>query len=503
MSITFRDLGPSTYDAQLKDFIKLLEGNKDLPYVDTTGNPTIGWGFAINSDANGTPRNPIARNYLLTNILGINPNRPGLSAQAQTAENDYLSQLEGVLDGDAGPWAPDLTGTGASTLALRNDLNNILANRIANAASNYTANDLALIGTFRSTFKYNSEGEKEATFDLIKGGYEGTVTTLVSIVPPFSSERIALFAAAYQGTLGTIAFQIASALGNDNKAEAWYTLRYVPRNISDASRFYREAQQFGLYSNASAATVDEAQKTYRMYTDNRATIQDHETQAPPPTGVDQLFQALSPARNTIVAWAGATYGVGIDAGFVGSLDVLLASDDGQTLDGSYGDLRNAANLLIGQGGRDALIGGAGTDTLLGGGDNDILDGGAGNDELIGGTGDDMLDGGGDNNTLNGGFGFDTYFHDSVGFDTIIYADGEGEVIFNGHLLEGGKEDVEGSNVYFSEDHAFTYVWSGSGPLTINGSLSVANFDNGDLGIELEKKNPDDSDPTDPQPDDIT
>ena len=203
MSITFRDLGPSTYDAQLKNFIKLLEGNKDLPYVDTTGNPTIGWGFAINSDANGAPRNPIARNYLLTTVLGINPNRPGLSAQAQAAENDYLSQLEGVLDGDAGPWAPDFTGAGPSTLALRSDLNNILANRIANAANNYTANDLALIGPFRSTFKYNSEGEKEATFDLIKGDYEGRVTSLISSVPPFSSERIALFAAAYQGTLGT------------------------------------------------------------------------------------------------------------------------------------------------------------------------------------------------------------------------------------------------------------------------------------------------------------
>src|SRR5258706_4270119 len=122
-----------------------------------------------------------------------------------------------------------------------------------------------------------------------------------------------------------------------------------------------------------------------MYTDNRATIQDHEAQAPPPSGVDQLFQALSPARNTIVAWAGATYGVGIDAAFVGSLDVLLASDDGQTLDGSYGDFRNAANLLIGRDGRDALIGGAGADTLLGGGDNDILDGGTGQDNLYGGA----------------------------------------------------------------------------------------------------------------------
>ena len=49
MTINFStSLSDVTYAQQLKDVMKVLEGEKLLPYVDGTGNPTIGWGFALN-----------------------------------------------------------------------------------------------------------------------------------------------------------------------------------------------------------------------------------------------------------------------------------------------------------------------------------------------------------------------------------------------------------------------------------------------------------------------
>ena len=38
------------FDAKLRTFIEQFEGNKQLPYYDTTGNPTIGIGFNIYGD---------------------------------------------------------------------------------------------------------------------------------------------------------------------------------------------------------------------------------------------------------------------------------------------------------------------------------------------------------------------------------------------------------------------------------------------------------------------
>ena len=66
----------------------------------------------------------------------------------------------------------------------------------------YTDNDRRLIGTAKIDFAYDNVGQIIATFDLIKGDYERRLNFLGTNLPQNCDERIALFSAAYQGTLG-------------------------------------------------------------------------------------------------------------------------------------------------------------------------------------------------------------------------------------------------------------------------------------------------------------
>jgi hypothetical protein len=92
------NFNPALYDSQLKQFISssAVEGEAFFPYVDTKGNPTIGWGFAFNLDSQGVPRNETARDYFLDTVLGVNPERGNfaLSPQGQAAETAYRNQLQ-------------------------------------------------------------------------------------------------------------------------------------------------------------------------------------------------------------------------------------------------------------------------------------------------------------------------------------------------------------------------------------------------------------------------
>ena len=154
--------------------------------------------------------------------------------------------------------------------------------------------------------------------------------------------------------------------------------------------------------------------------------------------------------------------------------------------------------LAGGAGADGLFGGAGADSLDGGAGDDVLDGGAGDDSLDGGAGDDVLFGGTGEDRLEGGPGYDLYVYAaSVDADTI--ADRDGRIFAGGVALNGGRGE-DGS--YQSPDGRFSYTFAGDltagGSLTINGSLKVENFHNGDLGIRLGQAFvPDDAAPPSP------
>ncbi|MCF6323456.1 MAG: hypothetical protein L3J89_03885 [Gammaproteobacteria bacterium] len=192
-------------------------------------------------------------------------------------------------------------------------------------------------------------------------------------------------------------------------------------------------------------------------------------------------------------------------------DTINGGNQGDYLYGGAGNdiiSGNAgADYIEGNAGTDTLLGGAGNDTLLGGtgddilsgdanddnlyggNDNDVLNGGGGTDRLYGGAGDDILIGGaGDNvaDVLEGGTGMDTYiFNSGDGSDLIRDTDGLGQIIYDGNVLIGGLETAT-ANEYQNDDGSLTYRLNGNflQIIGVDGVVSVENFNNGDLGINL-------------------
>ncbi len=115
------------------------------------------------------------------------------------------------------------------------------------------------------------------------------------------------------------------------------------------------------------------------------------------------------------------------------------------------------NIIIGNGETNTLIGGGGADKITGGRGNDILKGGAGFDTYVYKTGD--------------------------GSDTIT--DTDGCINYDNTNLSGGARKKNSNGPYRSKDGKYTYNWAGAGSdLTINGTITVKNFNNGNLGISL-------------------
>lgn len=198
-------------------------------------------------------------------------------------------------------------------------------------------------------------------------------------------------------------------------------------------------------------------------------------------------------------------------------DIIYGGEDNDTI---YGDSENdndgfliggqlffgaeGNDTLFGGSGDDVLKGGRGQDILNGGADNDILDGGSGNDTLIGGSGNDTLIRTMGNDILQGDEGFDTYDiqfdptdgNKSYGFNTIYDSDGAGVIKMSGKIVDASQmmsEDLyksSGGDFYIqrlSNANTATQasydlkIWEING---VGGSVTVKDWKDGDLGIEL-------------------
>src|SRR5262245_29703306 len=138
--------------------------------------------------------------------------------------------------------------------------------------------------------------------------------------------------------------------------------------------------------------------------------------------------------------------------------VILVNGGAIPILGGTATVANTALIQgFGQGGNDTitlsevngalpranLFGGAGNDTLTGGSGGDMLFGQGGNDTLLGKGGNDLLFGGADNDTLTGGDGDDQVFGES-GDDRMVWNPGD-----DTDLNEGGTGtdtvEVNGGN----------------------------------------------------------
>ena len=210
----------------------------------------------------------------------------------------------------------------------------------------------------------------------------------------------------------------------------------------------------------------------------------------------------------------------------GGEDYLEGGEDNDRL---FGEADN--DIVLGQRGDDFLDGGRGADRMSGGAGNDIyivdnsgdnvveidnggLDevlasasfslgahvenltltglgntSGTGNNldnRITGNSGNNRLTGLGGNDLLEGGIGFDTYVYASGdGMDRIEDSDAQGQIVFDGRVLQGGvRRAGDATNTYTSLDGRTTYVTSGA-DLLVNGVLIVnENFQSGQMGIQL-------------------
>lgn len=215
----------------------------------------------------------------------------------------------------------------------------------------------------------------------------------------------------------------------------------------------------------------------------------------------------------------------------GGQDYLEGGGDNDRL---FGEADN--DILLGQQGSDFLDGGRGADRMSGGAGDDtyIVDNpgdrvvefetagidevlasvdftlsanvegliltGSGNIAGIGNNLDNTIKGNSGNNRLagmggidllEGGIGLDTYiYHSGDGLDRIEDSDAQGQIIFDGHLLQGGIRRVgDAANTYTSLDGRTTYAMSGT-DLIVNGVLIVnENFQSGQMGIQLRDVSP--------------
>lgn len=163
--------------------------------------------------------------------------------------------------------------------------------------------------------------------------YEGPENALGM---PASYERAAFVSITYNRGMGAVADRMQpfySAIRAGNRAEAWFQIRYKSLGDADpkfvygiAKRRYVESQLFGLYDVPGSPTSStDAKSIYAMLTKHRQEILLYESKygVPPdvtsairntialansdprfsaPTTTQKLVDALTPARDAVVAW---------------------------------------------------------------------------------------------------------------------------------------------------------------------------------------------------------
>ncbi|MGA7180289.1 MAG: hypothetical protein WBX11_11965 [Thiobacillaceae bacterium] len=405
-------LDSTTYLQQLQAFIKAVEDEKFPVYVDSTGNPTIGWGFALN-DAHLTTIN--ALNNIIEQVLGVDKNRkdannqPALSSTAQASEAEYEKSLIAILNQS---WPADTTTdqTGQSTKDLQAALKAKLDQRAADIVAHkngYTAADQAAIGTPVTAFAYSTANQIAATFDVIKPVIDGRLNASLGSTVPNTNERIALFAMQYLGAMnskmkGLLNTALNQSDPNDARAQAWYAIRYL-NPAKYAQRSYMEAAMFGLFAPGQTVTEGAALAAYRVYTQHSTDMLAWDTKhsgdlVNANDNLGSLADALD-VEETL--WPAATELINTYAPgqSFDPLNIFVASDGFSDtvigkLTGPYSGVlligANGSDTLIGTTGNDRLVAGTGTDTLVGGNGNDTFVGGSGNDLLIGGVGTDTF-----------------------------------------------------------------------------------------------------------------
>ncbi len=421
----------SNYSQELYNFLRQegIEGYRPAAYVDSKGIQTIGVGYNLREKSNLD---------LVLQTFGFDAAETQLTGDALLAERDYIVRIREIVNRTTYP------PTKAGTDQLQADLNAIMQARADNTIAGYPETF-----TRRTSFSFSTPDEAKTVFDAIIPDYENRVFTQIRNARTSAGKTLEQANAVIESLRGTEELEAlvslkynginfpatAKAILQDNRAEAWYEIRYNSNGGSSkssgiANRRYSEADLFGLYDSGPFTPV-EAKEVLRMYTRHRDTILQYETSFPPPLGISLEIKSAKDYLITSFA-SNAT----IDG------EVLVGVDKANALENNPNDyyLQGTAknDLIFGEGGSDLIYGNTGGDVIYGGEENDTLFGEGGSDTLHGEGGNDLLIGGAGNDTINGGAGVDTYIYNTGdGQDTITDSDGIGTIIYDGKTVLSG------------------------------------------------------------------
>jgi Ca2+-binding RTX toxin-like protein/GH24 family phage-related lysozyme (muramidase) len=343
--------------------------------------------------------------------------------------------------------------------------------------------------------------------------YEGPAADQLGM--PLSLERAAFVSLSYNRGVGDGLEPrmpgFFRAVRAEDRAEAWFQLRYnswgTKKDNEAGLRTRRlvESQIFNLYDqydNTSGVSAQESQQVYRMLQLHRAQIlEDESLWGVNPDGtsgtrnliaaingdrvkwgtlplVSTLTQALTPARDGIIAWVNGLLPAGVAPITASMIDnpASIYLDAGRDDSTQNVDPDHHGGVLVAA--RYDANGNeiASRDLLIGEGGNDYLLGGKGDDILLGGTGDDSY-----------------FFRVGDGQDVVVDDDGSGSLYRDDGRLVLGFAASPGSNEWRFDQTTYTQAGNDLQITFADGSgdkLTIKNFDfaaaqaGGYLGIRL-------------------
>ncbi len=170
---------------------------------------------------------------------------------------------------------------------------------------------------------------------------------------PESKERLALLSLYYQ-LPELIGPDLKAALQADNRAEAWFQIRYKHLNYNDSGLQSRKNTESNLFGLTRTEDLDEyAEALAYLYMNHRQTIDERDANSPFLEAIATQKKALENAY---------TDGRPVDFIYMGT-DSSTHQDKLGGDDLIFGDF-TAASTLHGYDGDDVIIGGAGNDRVL-------------------------------------------------------------------------------------------------------------------------------------------
>lgn len=369
LTITW-NLPRSTYTNLRLEIISDTEGIRLEPYRDSVGIPTIGIGYNLRDSG------------VLQSVLNVIFGSDGNNSLEQGYRNNVRAAVALSYGSDA---------------ALRSALNAIMQTRL---------NDRRLNGlNRRATFAFSNSSEASTPYNTVVSTYENRVTNWLTSIPE-SQERAALVSLSYNGGLGR---GLRTAILNNNRAEAWYEIRYRTNggrseSAGIAKRRYYESAVFGLFNNSGNVGEEEAKNAYRTYTRHFDRIKDYERQYETQINnanrdyqtsiVRTLRDEFSPAYRVLVDKYAAKQKIDeilVDFEPKPENGTQEVNDSIGVYDPNTKSLKgtNSNDLIFGEEGNDFIQSGSGDDILIGYSGTQVI-GTFERDTLTGGTGADVF-----------------------------------------------------------------------------------------------------------------